>query len=95
LGCGAYQRRSRCEPARGDRTPSVAVGRTRIEAKQQRAEGPRVWSHEQGIRVTGADGHEAIDANSGLWWVAAGYGWLEIAEAMAEQARRLPFDVVA
>ncbi len=83
-------------PRPGDERDLIALDRDHVfhpytSIDQQRAAGARVWSHAEGIRVTGADGHEAIDAMSGLWCVAAGYGRSEIAEAMAEQARRLPY----
>jgi len=44
-----------------------------------------------GVWLRDVRGREYLDANAGLWCVNAGYGRDEIAEAMAEQARRLPF----
>ena len=43
----------------------------------------------KGIRITDSDGHEYIDAMAGLWCVNIGYGREEMAEAIAEQTRKL------
>ncbi len=57
----------------------------------QQANGPRLWAEGKGVWVRDADGREYLDAMAGLWCVAAGYGREEIADAMAEQARRLAY----
>jgi L-2,4-diaminobutyrate transaminase len=44
-----------------------------------------------GVRIKGADGTELIDAFGGLYCVNVGYGRLEIADAIAEQARKLAY----
>ncbi|MCZ6783142.1 MAG: aminotransferase [Proteobacteria bacterium] len=53
--------------------------------------GPRIMDRAQGVIIRDRDGREYIDAMAGLWCVNVGYGREEIAHAMAEQARRLPF----
>jgi L-2,4-diaminobutyrate transaminase len=45
----------------------------------------------RGARVRDASGRWYLDAMAGLWCVNAGYGRAEIADAIAEQARRLPY----
>ncbi len=45
----------------------------------------------RGTRVRDANGRWYLDAMAGLWCVNAGYGRDEIADAIAEQARRLPY----
>lgn len=59
-------------------------------AAQQR-DGPRVLAEAQGVWIRDGEGRELLDAMAGLWCVAAGYGREEIADAMAEQARRLSY----
>ena len=53
--------------------------------------GGRVWVKGDGAILTDADGRECIDALAGLWNVTAGHGRRELAEAMREQASRLPY----
>lgn len=57
----------------------------------QQAGPPRVWVEGKGVWLRDARGREVLDAMAGLWCVAAGYGREEIAQAMAEQARRLGY----
>jgi adenosylmethionine-8-amino-7-oxononanoate aminotransferase len=52
---------------------------------------PLVITEARGTRVRDASGREYLDAMAGLWCVNAGFGRHEIAEAMAEQAGRLPY----
>jgi adenosylmethionine-8-amino-7-oxononanoate aminotransferase len=59
-------------------------------AEQQRS-GPRLLASASGVWLRDEQGRELLDAMAGLWCVAAGYGRHEIADAMAEQARRLPY----
>ncbi|MBW2235000.1 MAG: aminotransferase class III-fold pyridoxal phosphate-dependent enzyme [Deltaproteobacteria bacterium] len=59
-------------------------------AEQQRS-GPRILAQGKGVWLRDAEGRELLDAMAGLWCVSAGYGREEIAEAMAEQARRLAY----
>lgn len=44
-----------------------------------------------GVRITGADGTELIDAFGGLYCVNVGYGRTEVADAIARQARQLAY----
>ena len=53
--------------------------------------GPLVMKEGVGVKVRDEKGREYIDAMSGLWCCDVGYGRLEIAEAIAEQARKLAF----
>jgi L-2,4-diaminobutyrate transaminase len=53
--------------------------------------GPRIMVEARGTRIRDRAGREYIDAMAGLWCVNVGYGREEIARAMAEQARRLPY----
>lgn len=55
------------------------------------AQGPRIIAEGQGLRVRDDNGREYLDAMAGLWCVNVGYGRHEIVEAIAEQARRLPY----
>jgi L-2,4-diaminobutyrate transaminase len=59
-------------------------------ADQARAPG-LVMAEGRGARVRDANGRWYLDAMAGLWCVNAGYGRTEIADAIAEQARRLPY----
>ena len=57
-----------------------------------RKAGPWVLDHGEGALLYDADGGEYLDALSGgVFAVLAGYGREEIAQAMYEQARRLPY----
>jgi L-2,4-diaminobutyrate transaminase len=58
---------------------------------EQQASGPRILTQGKGVWLRDAEGREVLDAMAGLWCVSAGYGRDEIAEAMAEQARRLAY----
>ena len=53
--------------------------------------GALVMKEAAGVRVRDEQGREYIDAMAGLWCCDVGYGRLEIAEAIAEQARKLAF----
>jgi L-2,4-diaminobutyrate transaminase len=52
---------------------------------------PRMMVEGSGIYIRDSTGREYLDAMAGLWCVNAGYGRNEIADAAAEQARRLPY----
>jgi len=54
-------------------------------------DGATLMREARGVWLRDVRGREYLDANAGLWCVNAGYGRSEIADAMAEQARRLPF----
>jgi L-2,4-diaminobutyrate transaminase len=58
---------------------------------EHEARGPRIMVEGRGCRVRDADGREYLDAMAGLWCVNVGYGRPEIAEALADQARRLSY----
>jgi L-2,4-diaminobutyrate transaminase len=62
---------------------------TRIGEHQER--GPTVIAEGKGLRLRGSDGREYLDALSGLWCVAVGYGREEIVQAISDQSRRLSF----
>ncbi len=53
--------------------------------------GPRVVERGEGIRITDADGNTSIDGFAGLYCVNIGYGRTEVADAIAEQARKLAY----
>src|SRR5262245_53885935 len=50
-----------------------------------------IFREARGVWLRDVRGREYLDANAGLWCVNVGYGRAEIAEAIAEQAHRLPF----
>ncbi len=58
---------------------------------EQQAAGPRIITEGKGVWIRDAEGREYMDAMAGLWCVNVGYGRKEIAEAIADQARRLPY----
>jgi adenosylmethionine-8-amino-7-oxononanoate aminotransferase len=59
---------------------------------------PLIVVEGEGALVTDVHGHRMIDGIGGMWCVNVGYGRNEIADAMAEQARRLcyfsPFGMI-
>jgi adenosylmethionine-8-amino-7-oxononanoate aminotransferase len=59
-------------------------------AEHQRS-GPHLLADAKGVWIRDGEGRELLDAMAGLWCVAAGYGREEIADAMADQARRLSY----
>ena len=56
-----------------------------------RANGPVIMSRGRGVFLEDVEGRDYIDVLSGLWCVALGHGNEEIADAIAQQARRLSF----
>ena len=56
-----------------------------------RRDGPLVIERGKGIRVWDEHGNEYIEGLAGLWCTALGYGVEELAEAAAEQIRKLSF----
>jgi len=54
-------------------------------------EGSLIMDRAEGVYVTDISGKRYLDGIGGLWCVNAGYGRHEIADAIAEQARRLAF----
>jgi len=66
--------------------PSTAAG------AHARGEGPsRIIEGGQGVRIRDRDGRESLDGFAGLYCVNVGYGRTEIADAIAEQARKLAY----
>jgi putrescine aminotransferase len=55
------------------------------------AEGTRIITHAEGVWLQDVDGRRFLDAFSGLWNVAVGYGRSEIADAVHAQMLELPF----
>lgn len=55
------------------------------------ARGATLLKSGKGMWLTDMDGREVLDAFAGLWCVNVGYGHDSIAEAAAEQMRRLPY----
>ena len=53
--------------------------------------GPEILVEGDGVYVTDIHGNRLMDAMGGVWCVNVGYGRSEIVEAIASQARRLPF----
>ena len=52
---------------------------------------PRIVETGKGIRITDANGVTSIDGFAGLYCVNIGYGRQEVAEAIADQARKLAY----
>ncbi|GJL82948.1 MAG: aspartate aminotransferase family protein [marine bacterium B5-7] len=50
-----------------------------------------VITHGEGIYVYDSEGNRLIDGPGGMWCVNVGHGRIELAEAMAEQARQLAY----
>lgn len=51
----------------------------------------RIVTGGQGVYITDRDGRQSLDAFAGLYCVNVGYGRTEIADAIAEQAAKLPY----
>jgi 4-aminobutyrate--pyruvate transaminase len=56
-----------------------------------RETGPTVIERGQGVFVYGADGKDYLEAMSGLWCTALGWGENELADVAAQQMRKLSF----
>ena len=54
-------------------------------------EGSLVMSHSDGAYVFDSDGNRFMDGIGGLWCVNIGYGNDEMAEAIADQVRQIPY----
>lgn len=59
--------------------------------KLLRETGPLVIERGRGVFVYGSDGKDYLEAMSGLWCTALGWGENELAETAAEQMRKLSF----
>ncbi len=55
------------------------------------AEGSRVITRADGVHLYDSDGHQILDAMSGLWCVNIGYGRNELADVAARQMRELSY----
>ncbi|HZF16188.1 MAG TPA: aspartate aminotransferase family protein [Steroidobacteraceae bacterium] len=53
--------------------------------------GARIVTRAEGVYLWDSDGHQTLDAMSGLWCVNVGYGRKELAEAAYQQMLELPF----
>ena len=51
----------------------------------------RIITRADGVYIYDADGHQILDAMSGLWCVNAGYGQKELVDAAAAQLEELPY----
>lgn len=61
-------------------------------AQHARGESPnRIVTGGQGVYIEDRDGNKMLDAFAGLYCVNVGYGRMEIAEAIADQARELAY----
>lgn len=58
---------------------------------EHEARGPLVIKEGRGAHITDASGRRLLDAMAGLWCVNVGYGREEIADAVADQIRKLSF----
>ena len=54
-------------------------------------EGSLVMAESEGAYVYDSDGNRYLDGIGGLWCVNIGYGNEEMAQAIAEQVRRIPY----
>lgn len=52
---------------------------------------PRLLVAAEGMDYTTHDRRHILDGTAGLWCVAAGHGWQEIAAAVRDQVTRLDF----
>lgn len=61
------------------------------DAGQIHAQGTRLIVRGEGVHVYEASGHRLLDAMSGLWSVALGYGRQELIDAAQRQMQTLPY----
>ena len=54
-------------------------------------EGSEVMAEAEGVYVYNAQGDRYMDGIGGLWCVNIGYGRDEMAQAIADQVRRIPY----
>ena len=62
-----------------------------MHSRAHNGKGPLVFASGRGAVITDVSGREYIDAFAGLWNVDVGHGRAELAEAAAEQIRKLGF----
>ena len=77
-------------PSTSDRD-QLAVLHPSTDLPALRRDGPLVIEQGKGIRVRDEQGREYIEGMAGLWCTALGYGVEELADAAAEQIRKLSF----
>ena len=58
-------------------------------ARKHEANGPIVMESGEGVHVTDTDGNRYIEAMSGLWSVAVGFGEQRLVDAAARQMQKL------
>jgi putrescine aminotransferase len=61
------------------------------ELRVHETKGPRIVAGGKGVRLRMSDGREVIDGLSGLFNINVGHGRAEIAQAAADQMRRMPY----
>lgn len=61
------------------------------DSKELTAAGARIITRAKGVTITDSEGHDILDAMSGLWCVGVGYGRQELVDAAARQMQELPF----
>ena len=61
------------------------------ELRTHEVKGPRIITGGKGIRLETSDGKSVIDGFSGLFNINVGHGRTEIADAVADQMRRMPY----
>ena len=61
------------------------------QMREWEAEPPIVITRGEGSYLIDSDGKRYLDGIGGLWCVNIGYGNEEMAEAIADQARRMPY----
>lgn len=61
------------------------------DANELAEQGARIITRADGVMLTDSEGHQILDAMSGLWCVNIGYGRRELVEAAARQMQELPY----
>ena len=61
------------------------------DANELAEQGARIITRAEGVTLTDSEGHQILDAMSGLWCVNVGYGRRELVDAAARQMQELPF----
>lgn len=74
-----------------DRPTPLLWYQGQVQTGLARSGGPLLLVRGEGSRVWDDHGHAYLDARSGSWAVLVGYGRSEVADAVADQLRRLAF----
>lgn len=61
------------------------------DANELAEQGARIITRADGVMLTDSEGHQILDAMSGLWCVNIGYGRRELVDAAARQMQELPY----